>query len=212
MLKQHLLLLAHGAGAGINSDFMKSIVHELNDTGLQTTSFNFPYMKIMNETGRRRPPDRMPKLLESFHKELRHYKTKYPQTKIIIGGKSMGGRVASLLTAQLEERNEDLIAACVCLGFPFHPPKKPEKYRGEHLENLKTPTLILQGDRDTMGTKAEVEKYRLSKSVCVKYIPDGDHSFTPRVRSGRTLEENVAMIRESIIDFVNALPNQVARK
>jgi len=215
MLQQYILLLTHGAGAGIESEFMKSIVFKLNAAGLETIPFEFPYMKIMNQTGKRRPPDRMPKLIEAFKKEVKHYQVLYPKKKIIVGGKSMGGRVASLLISQLEEGNDkkpDSIYACICLGFPFHPPKKREKYRGAHLENIKTLTLILQGDRDTMGCKEEVKKYKLADSISIKFIPDGDHSFKPRVRSGYTLEGNVSMIAESIINFVNALSNQVAKK
>ena len=163
----------------------------------------------MKQLGKRRPPDRMPKLIEAFKKETRHYQALYPKKKIIVGGKSMGGRVASLLTSQLEENNTNPISACLCLGFPFHPPKKLEKYRGEHLVKIETPTLILQGERDTMGTKQEVEEYELCNLVSVKYIPDGDHSFKPRVRSGHTLEGNLTMVGESIIDFVRALSRQV---
>lgn len=210
-----MFLLAHGAGAGIKSDFMKSIVFKLNAAGLETIPFEFPYMKIINQTGKRRPPDRMPKLIEAFEREVKHYQALYPKKKIIVGGKSMGGRVASLLISQLEEGNNekpDSISACICLGFPFHPPKKLEKYRGDHLENIKTPILILQGDRDTMGSKQEVEKYKLANSISVKYISDGDHSFKPRVRSGHTLEGNLSMIGGSIINFVNTLSNQAIEK
>ncbi len=211
-LEHCLFLLSHGAGAGIESDFMKSIVLKLNSSGLETIPFEFPYMKIINETGKRRPPDRMPKLIEAFHEKLEHYQAKYPNKKIIVGGKSMGGRVASLLSAQLVEDYKNSISGCICLGFPFHPPKRLEKYRGEHLENIKTPILLLQGERDTMGCKDEVKKYKLAQSITVRYIPDGDHSFKPRVRSGHTLEGNMLMIKESIINFVHTLPDKVARK
>jgi len=212
MLQQYTLLLAHGAGAGVESDFMKSILLKLNNAGLETLPFEFPYMKIMSQTGKRRPPDRMPKLIKAFHEELQHYQAKYPNTKIIVGGKSMGGRVASLLSAQLEQDNKNTISGCICLGFPFHPPKKLEKYRGAHLEKIKTFTLILQGDRDIMGCKEEVEKYKLADSISIKYITDGDHSFKPRVRSGHTLEGNISMSSELIINFVNSLSQQVLQK
>ena len=212
MLKHYLFLLAHGAGAGIGSDFMTSIAHKLNDAGLETIPFDFPYMKIMNQTGKRRPPDRMPKLIESFQQELMHYQIKYPGKEIIIGGKSMGGRVASLLAAQLEDNRNSSISACICLGFPFHPPKKLEKYRGEHLQKLKTSTLILQGERDTMGSKQEMETYNLARSINVAYMPDGDHSFKPRVSSGHTLEGNISMSSDSIINFINSLSKLASNK
>ncbi|MFT6733908.1 MAG: putative alpha/beta-hydrolase family hydrolase [Polaribacter sp.] len=201
----YLFLFTHGAGAGIEHEFMKEMVRKLNLSGLQTIPFNFPYMKIMQETGKRRPPDRMPKLIEAFAKQLEHCQKEYPNQKIIIGGKSMGGRVASLLAAQLEENKTNLVDACICLGFPFHPPKKLDKYRGEHLAKIKTPTLILQGERDTFGSSSEIDDYILSAAVNVSFIPDGDHSFKPRVRSGHTLGSNIELSVKAIIEYVASL-------
>jgi len=204
-LNDIIFLYTHGAGAGIKSEFMSNMVHDLNSFGLNTIPFNFPYMKIMEETGKRRPPDRMPKLIDSFKQQIRYYQSEYPDKKIVIGGKSMGGRVASLVTAELEKESNYNVSACICLGFPFHPPKKLDKYRGEHLAGLTTPTLILQGERDTFGTQAEIENYQLSNTVQVNYIPDGDHSFKPRARSGYTLEDNLHVSVKSIVDFVVSL-------
>lgn len=204
-LDNFLFLLSHGAGAGIDSDFMVDITHQLNDVGLKTIPFNFPYMDIMKETGKRRPPDRMPKLIESFRQKIVEVSKKYPEKKIIIGGKSMGGRVASLVTVELESIKPKTIEACICLGFPFHPPKKLDKYRGEHLVDIKTPTLILQGERDPMGTNKEVKNYDFSPLVTVKAIPDGDHSFKPRVKSGYTLAQNISLCISTIRTFVRAL-------
>ncbi|MGB0494749.1 MAG: alpha/beta fold hydrolase [Kangiellaceae bacterium] len=202
-LENYLFLLTHGAGAGVKSDFIRDMVCRLNQVGLQTVSFNFPYMKIMEETGKRRPPDRMPKLIDAFKQQIDACRKEFPDKKIIIGGKSMGGRAASLVTAEYER--EQQIAACICLGFPFHPPKKLDKYRGEHLSSIRIPTLILQGERDTFGTQSEVDAYDLSEAVKVKYIPDGDHSFKPRVKSGFTLDGNVELCCKNIIDFINAI-------
>jgi len=204
-IEDTLFLFTHGAGAGIESDFMKKMVRDLNKYGLQTIPFNFPYMKIMQETGKRRPPDRMPKLIQAFKDQLEIYQDEYPKKKLVIGGKSMGGRVASLVASEIEKAKNNNISACICLGFPFHPPKKLDKYRGEHLSELNTPTLILQGERDTFGTRSEIDGYSLSSSVTVNFIPDGDHSFKPRVRSGHTLEGNIDLSVKKVIEFLASL-------
>ncbi|PHS20454.1 MAG: alpha/beta hydrolase [Kangiella sp.] len=204
-IEDYLFVVTHGAGAGIESDFMKGMVHDLNSYGLQTIPFNFPYMKIMQETGKRRPPDRMPKLIQAFKDQLEIYQKEYPKKKLVVGGKSMGGRVASLVASEVKKTKDNNISACICLGFPFHPPKKLDKYRGDHLSDLNTPTLILQGERDAFGTRAEIDGYSLSNSVTVNYIPDGDHSFKPRVRSGHTLDENIELSLKKLIEFLGSL-------
>lgn len=204
-MEDYLFIFTHGAGAGIESDFMKGMVRDLNMLGLQTIPFNFPYMKIIEESGKRRPPDRMPKLIQAFKDQIEIYRKKFPNKRLVIGGKSMGGRVASLVTSEIGETNDNCISACICLGFPFHPPHKQDKYRGDHLSELNTPTLILQGERDTFGTRSEVNDYRLSSFVTVNFIPDGDHSFKPRVRSGRTLKANIELSVKKLIEFVVAL-------
>jgi hypothetical protein len=94
----------------------------------------------------------------------------------------MGGRIASLLVDELAAHGE--VCGCVCLGYPFHPPGKPEQLRTEHLEALTTPTLILQGERDSFGKRSEVEAYLLSSAIDVRWISAGDHSFKPTRSSG----------------------------
>ena len=115
---------------------------------------------------------------------------------LVIGGKSMGGRMASLVADQCG------VAGLVCLGYPFHPPAKPETTRTEHLAGLATPTLIVQGERDRFGTPAEVDGYVLSESIDVHWMPDGDHDLVPRKKSGLTAEGNWAQAVEAILDFV----------
>jgi predicted alpha/beta-hydrolase family hydrolase len=100
--------------------------------------------------------------------------------RLVIGGKSMGGRIASMVA------DEAGVRGLVCLGYPFHPPGRPEKLRTKHLENLATPALIVQGTRDQFGTKEDVAGYSLSESIRVAWIEDGDHSYKPRASSGRT--------------------------
>ena len=132
------------------------------------------------ETGTRRPPDREPILREAWLEVIESLDT----DKLIIGGKSMGGRIASLIADEAE------VAGLVCLGYPFHPSGKPDKLRIEHLKSIKTPTLIVQGERDPLGNKEDVAGYRLSKRIQVHWLPDGDHSFKPRKLSGRSQEDN----------------------
>jgi predicted alpha/beta-hydrolase family hydrolase len=198
-----IFVFAHGAGAGMDSDFIVEVSQQLIRYGIEVKRFEFPYMKIMRAEGKRRPPDRMPKLLTAFEEELNQLSqlNSNQDKKFIVGGKSMGGRVASLLAASHGRALN--IEGVVCFGFPFHPPKKPDNYRGEHLETLNIPTLILQGERDPFGTKKEISQYKLSRSINVKLIKDGDHSFKPRVKSGTTLDKNIECAVNHIITFVD---------
>ena len=142
------VLLAHGAGAPMDSPFMAAIAAGLAAAGWRVVRFEFAYMARMRETGRRQGPDRMPVLQEAFRQQVRLEKSDSPERPLFIGGKSMGGRVASLLVEELAA--SDGVRGCLCLGYPFHPPGKPLQLRTEHLAALRTPTLILQGERDTL--------------------------------------------------------------
>ncbi|MDA9556217.1 alpha/beta fold hydrolase [Vibrio sp.] len=191
--KNPIFIFAHGAGAGMDHSFMESIAQGLAEKGIQVIRFNFPYMIKRAEDGKRRPPDRSPKLLEAFEAVIDEYAK---DALVVIGGKSMGGRMASLLS------ENDKVKAIACLGFPFHPPGKPENYKGEQLSTLDKPCLILQGQRDTFGKEEEFSEFELSKSVQVQFIPDGDHSFKPRKRSGFTEEANIQLSIRYLADFI----------
>ena len=110
----------------------------------------------------------------------------------------MGGRIASMST-QLEG-----VGALICLGYPFHPPGKPEKLRTDHLADIKVPAVIIQGERDTFGNKEEVKKMHLARRIKKVWLPDGDHSFKPRKLSGRTLEQNLDLAVEKLLAFLSA--------
>jgi predicted alpha/beta-hydrolase family hydrolase len=176
----HTIVLAHGAGAGMDSEFMQSMADGLAGCGLKVVLFEFPYMVQRRESDTRRPPNREPILRETWFQVIESLES----DKLIIGGKSMGGRIASLIADETE------VAGLVCLGYPFHPSGKPDKLRIEHLKAIKTPTLIVQGERDALGNKEEVSGYRLSKNIQFHWLPDGDHSFKPRKLSGRSQEDN----------------------
>ena len=180
------LVLAHGAGAPMDSPFMAAMATGLAALGWRVVRFEFPYMAQRRLDGKQRAPDRLPKLLEAFRDQL----ALAQGVPLFIGGKSMGGRVASLLAAELEQ--EPLAAidlmGCLCLGYPFHPPGKPQQLRTEHLAALHTPTLILQGERDAFGKRGEVEAYGLASTIELQWMAAGDHSFKPTRSSGFTQE------------------------
>ncbi|OEE99656.1 alpha/beta fold hydrolase [Vibrio crassostreae] len=191
-------IFAHGAGAGMDHEFMQSVAKGLAFKGIRVIRFNFPYMIKRAEDGKRRPPDRAPKLLEAYQDII----GQVDADKLVIGGKSMGGRMASHLS------EVDKVAAMACLGFPFHPPGKPEKYKGEHLAELQKPCLILQGERDTFGKREEFTDFDLSDSIRVEFIPDGDHSFKPRKSSGYTEQQNIALTVEKLSAFIKEVLNE----
>ncbi|MEC9010127.1 MAG: alpha/beta fold hydrolase [Planctomycetota bacterium] len=190
---ERTIVLAHGAGRGWDSPSLVAIAEGLARAGHRVVRFEFPYMVRRREDGTRRPPDRQPVLLETWRAVIEAL----GPDRLVIGGKSMGGRMASLVA------DECGVAGLVCLGYPFHPPAKPEKLRTEHLAGLSTPTLIVQGDRDRFGTPGEVAGYLLSEEIRVHWMPDGDHDLVPRKKSGRTAEENWAEAVDVILGFID---------
>ena len=160
---------------------------------MRVVRFEFPYMATRRISGKPRAPDRETILVESWHNVV----TKLGRVaKLVIGGKSLGGRIASMIA-------EDVAAAgLVCLGYPFHPPGNPQRTRIKHLEYLHAPALILQGTRDPFGRPDEIAQYRLSRKIKLVWIEDGDHSFKPTKRSGRTEAQNLADAISHIKRFV----------
>ncbi len=196
---EHCFIFAHGAGAGMDHEFMSEVALGLANNGIRVIRFEFPYMIKRREDGKRRPPDRADKLLTAFRQQIA---TTAHQGKLFIGGKSMGGRMASLLA--VEDDLDPRVCGVVCLGFPFHPPAKPEKFRGEHLVEIQQPTLILQGERDSFGTAEELTEYSFSAAVQVQLLEDGDHSFKPRKRSGYCQQAHINTIIEVTTRFILA--------
>jgi len=195
------LVLAHGAGQGIESPFMARMADTLGRAGIRVIRFEFPDMAQIRRTGRRTPPNREPVLLERWNRIIDDHELAAgtDARRLLIGGKSLGGRMASLIA---DARGA---AGLICLGYPFHPPGKPDRPRTEHLRGLRTPTLISQGTRDPFGTPDEVAGYALAPSIRLAWIEDGDHSFKPRRQSGRTWEQNLAQAAEAVLDFVASL-------
>lgn len=192
-----VLLLAHGAGAPMDSDWMNDISERLAELGIGTARFEFDYMAARRQ-GQRKPPPKAEKLRDTYREAVEALGARGP---VAIGGKSMGGRVASLVAGQLF--SEGRIDRLVCLGYPFHPPGSPEKLRTAHLADLAVPTLIAQGERDPFGTRPEVEGYRLSRAITIEWLADGDHDLRPRKAvTGLTLADNMATTASSIAAFL----------
>lgn len=188
-----VVVLAHGAGAPMDSPFMDEFARGLAAADIRVLRFEFPYMQKRREGQGRRAPDRRPVLEERWRETISRAGD---PARLIIGGKSMGGRIASQVA------DEAGVAGLVCLGYPFHPPGRPDKLRTAHLRELRTPTLIVQGTRDSLGTPEDIAGYDLPSGVRVHYVEDGDHSFKPRKRSGRTLEQNMSEAIDVVAGFV----------
>jgi predicted alpha/beta-hydrolase family hydrolase len=191
------LLLAHGAGAPMSSAFMQHVAQALGERGVRVTRFEFPYMQARRYGGKRGGPDRQPVLLDSYREAIAALGD---GPALFIGGKSMGGRMASMIV------DESPAAGLICLGYPFHPAGKPEQPRVAHLAALRTRTLIVQGTRDTLGDRKEVAGYTLSPSIRVAWIEGGDHSFAPLKRSGRTEAQAMQEAIDVVADFILAPP------
>lgn len=191
-----LVVLAPGAGAGMRHPFMASMAARLGEAGVRVARFEFPYM-ARAAGGRIGRPDPERVLRATWLDVLEQLGG---GERLVIGGKSMGGRYASMVADEAGARG------LVCLGYPFHPLGKPERTRTAHLATLRTPALIVQGTRDPMGTREEVEGYALSPSIRVHWLEDGDHSFKPRRPSGFTSAQHIATAASAVAGFVRGLP------
>ena len=190
---KHVLVLAHGAGGAMDTPFMNRVAEGAGSCGIRVVRFEFPYMAARRTGGKRGAPDREPVLLDAWRRVVEELGG---GDSVAIGGKSMGGRMASLVADELHVR------ALICLGYPFHPPGQPQKLRTKHLADLRTRTLIVQGERDPFGPVADVANYQLSPAIRVEWLTDGDHSFKPRASSGATEKGNVTRAIELICGFL----------
>ena len=187
------LILGHGAGANQLSGFMRMVANGLAARGFDVMTFNFLYTE-----NKRHAPD--PKVrLESCYRAVidaaaNHKKLK--KNRLLIGGKSMGGRIAS----QVAEAESDRVSGLVFLGYPLHPPGRPDKLRTEHLKTLKTPMLFCQGSRDPFGTETEIRAIvkQLKLLARLYFITGGDHSFKVPKSAGKSQEQ----VHEEIMDRI----------
>jgi uncharacterized protein len=190
------VVLAHGAGAPMDSSSLNALAAGLAAEGLRVARFEFPYMRARRTEGRRPGPDREPVLLDTWRAAIAELGG---AGSLVIGGRSMGGRMASMVADEAGARG------LVCLGYPFHPPGQPGRTRTAHLEHLRTPTLIVQGTRDPFGTPEDVAGYRLAPAIRIVWLEDGDHSFKPRAASGRTEKQNLQEAIAAVAGFVRSL-------
>lgn len=188
------ILLAHGAGAPMDSLFMNQISAGLAAGGLEVIRFEFAYMQKRRIDGKRRPPDRQPKLLGLFSEMIESYSD--PGIPLWLGGKSMGGRMATLLA------DDPSVEGCFVYGYPFYAPGKLDRPRTEHLVSAVKPVHIFQGTRDAMGRKTVVDGYELSSAVIVHWLEDGDHDLKPLKRTGITQDEHIADAVESTLAII----------
>jgi predicted alpha/beta-hydrolase family hydrolase len=158
----------------MDSSAMNAFSMALAGEGLRVHRFEFSYMAA-RRSGLRKPPPKAESLRAEYIEAVEAAACSQP---LIIGGKSMGGRVASMVADELHARG--MVTGLLCLGYPFHPPGKPEQLRTGHLEKLKTPALICQGTRDPFGSLDEVTGYELSPGIEVLWLEDGDHDLKPR--------------------------------
>ncbi|MDK2777615.1 MAG: alpha/beta fold hydrolase [Pseudomonadota bacterium] len=189
-----LFILAHGAGAGSDSDFMQQMAALLAQRGIAVVRFDFPYMEQSRMDGKRRPPSKAPALMDDFRSLIQQL-----GRPCVIGGKSMGGRIASMIY-----QHEDLpqVKGCTCLGYPFHPPGKPDRLRTDHLQTLTKPLLIVQGTRDALGSQDEVRGYALADNIGWLWLEDGNHDLKPRKASGFTQHQHLLSAADAIAAFV----------
>jgi len=195
------LLLAHGSGAPMDSPAMNAAASALAAEGLHVARFEFAYMAARRSEGSRRPPPKAETLIPEFEAAVAALGAKGP---LVIGGKSMGGRVASMAADRLHGKGR--AAGLLCLGYPFHPPEKPAQLRTAHLMTLETPTLICQGTRDPFGTVAEVPGYGLPERIEILWLEDGDHDLKPRKSiSGFSAADHLATMAKAVKAWTGTL-------
>ncbi|PWB29699.1 alpha/beta hydrolase [Pseudomonas sp. SDI] len=192
------LILAHGAGAPMDSGFMDEMAQRLAEQGLGVLRFEFPYMAQRRLDGGKRPPNPQARLLERWREVVEQVRP-LVAGPLAIGGKSMGGRMASLLADELG------VAGLVCLGYPFYAAGKPEKPRVAHLADLKTPTLIVQGERDALGNRQAVAGYALSPVIELLWLEAADHDLKPLKASGFTQAQHLSRAAQAVSEFARQM-------
>jgi predicted alpha/beta-hydrolase family hydrolase len=188
-------VLAHGAGAAMDSRGMTDVASRIASRGIRVVRFEFGYMAARRD-GVRRPPPRAETLLDEYRAVLAEV-----GGRVVIGGRSMGGRVASMLAD--EGLDAGTVAGLACLSYPWHPPEKPAPPRTAHLLDLRTPTLVVQGTRDPFGSPDEVASYGLPSTIDLLWLDDGDHDLRPRkALSGFTYAQHLDTAADAVAAFV----------
>ena len=195
------ILLAHGAGAPMDSVSMTAAAKALAGAGFRVARFEFAYMASRRSSARRKPPPRAETLNPEYAAAVAELGK---PDRLVIGGKSMGGRVASMIADDLYAAGK--IRGLLCLGYPFHPPGRPEQLRTKHLADLRTPTLICQGTRDEFGTREDVAGYKLSDTIEIRWLEDGDHDLRPRKSiSGFSTADHLKAVADAVTAWTEKL-------
>ncbi|WP_345782958.1 alpha/beta family hydrolase [Marinobacter albus] len=201
------MIFAHGAGAPADSPFMNILAAELEANGIPNVRFEFPYMQKRRQDGRKRPPDRQPRLLECFAEVVEQVRQDVgDECALIVGGKSMGGRMASLFASECAG-----IDGVVGFGYPFHAPGKPDNWRTGHFASLRCPMLIVQGTRDPFGKPDEmVGRESELEGVSLHWLEGGNHDFQPLARQNTSQEALIAEAARQTRVFVETCPKPQA--
>lgn len=196
-----VVVLAHGAAVPMDSPFMTFFARHLAQCGARAVRFEFPYMRTQRASGQRRPPDKPATLLAEWGRVIDHLGG--PE-KVVIGGKSMGGRMAAMVAANCQQAGQP-VRGVFCLGFPFHAAGRPDEPRLDALKTLRQPVLLLQGTRDPLGNRDEIAGYGLPDTIDIRWLEDGDHDFKPRVASGRTAQQNWDLAAGLLCDYIELI-------
>ena len=195
---ERAVLLAHGAGADMNAATLTSVADALADNKIASLRFNFPY-----KAAGRKSPDRPPVLLQAVRDAAADLakRTKLPADRLVMGGRSMGGRICSMVAA------EDGAAGLVLLGYPLHPPGRADNLRIEHFPRLKMPVLFVSGTRDAFGSPDELKKNakKIKGKVSWHWIETGDHGFKTLKSSGISADAALGGAAEAVVSFVTSL-------
>jgi predicted alpha/beta-hydrolase family hydrolase len=197
---RHTFVLAHGAGAGQGHPWIRARAGDLASRGVRVITFDFPYI-----SAGRRMPDRTAILLDTWRHVVEHVGERWPELPVAVGGKSMGGRMATMLLAEPDA--PVLIGACVALGYPLHPPGKPEQLRVAHLGAVRVPVLVVQGERDPFGGPDDIRRAFAAAGarVDVVDVPHGGHGFEVRAKDARQADV-YARVADTVTGWLDTLP------
>jgi len=199
-----LLVLAHGAGAGQRHPFMVRVARGLAERGIDVVTFDFPYMQH-----KRKVPDKAPVLEAAFREAIAEARALVTDRHaLFIGGKSMGGRIATHLAAGWTDLTIGALRGVIALGYPLHPPGKPDQLRIAHLPSIRVPMLIVQGERDAFGTPQELEPIiePLPSRVTLHRVAGGDHSLAVPKSSGMRQDQ----VYDNVLDTIASWMTPVA--
>ena len=201
---RHTLVLAHGAGAGQAHPWMRARAGDLAARGVRVVTFDFPYI-----TAGRKAPDRAPALLATWRAVVDHAAAQWRETRLAIGGKSMGGRMATMLLGEPDAPTA--VSGCVALGYPLHPPGKPDQLRVAHLGAIRVPLLVIQGARDPFGGPDEITREFAAAGAQPRVvpIPHGGHGFEVRVRDARQADV-YTLVADTVAEWLDTLPSAVS--